>query len=115
MIQALRSRGLAFLALAGFLLAQPVVGCAALCLLQRHHDHEMAEMGGSAASGRTACHTGVADADHHGSIQTLSPMVPVREPVVATAPTDRVTQLEVPPTLPPLISPTVEPPPPRLV
>jgi hypothetical protein len=116
MLQALRSRRFAFLALAAFLLAQPAVGCAALCLLQRHHgQHEMAGMGGSAATGSTACHTGVADADHHSPVQALSPMVPAREAVIAAAPTVTVEPLDVRPIFPPLVTRTVEPPPPRLV
>jgi hypothetical protein len=116
MLQALRSRWFAFLVLGAFLLAQPVVGCAALCLLQGHRgQHEMAGMDGSAASGGTACHTGVADADHHGPVQSLSPMMPAREPVIAAAPTDAVAPPDVLPTLPPLVSRSLEPPPPRLV
>jgi hypothetical protein len=116
MLQALRSRRFAFLALAAFLLAQPAVGCAALCLIQRHHgQHEMVGMGGPAATGGTACHTGVADADHHSSVQALSPMVPARATVIGAVPTVAVEPLDLRPTLPPLVSRTVEPPPPRLV
>jgi hypothetical protein len=116
MLQALRSRRFGFLALAAFLLAQPAVGCAALCLIQRHHgEHEMGGMGGPAATGGTACHTGVADADHHSPIQALSPMVPARATVIAAVPTVSVEPLDVRPTLPSPVSRTVEPPPPRLV
>ena len=116
MLQALRSRWFAFLSLAAFLLAQPVVGCAAVCLFERHHgQHEMAGMGGSAATDGTACHTGVADADHHGTLQTLSPMMPARVHVIAAVPSEAVEPLDLSPTLPPLVSRTVEPPPPRLV
>jgi hypothetical protein len=116
MFQALRSRRFAFLALAAFLLAQPAAGCAALCLIQRHHSqHEMAGMGGSAATSSTACHTGVADADHHSSVQDLSPMVPASAAVIAAVPTVAVDPLDVRPALPSPVSRTVEPPPPRLV
>jgi hypothetical protein len=116
MLQALCSRRFALLALAAFLLAQPAVGCAALCLLQRHHgQHEMAGMGRSAATDGTACHTGVADADRHGPVQTLSPMVPARAQVIAAAPTVAAEPLDVHPILPPLVTRTIEPPPPRLV
>ncbi|MGH7511855.1 MAG: hypothetical protein ACREOQ_02915 [Gemmatimonadales bacterium] len=116
MLRALRSRRFAFLALAAFLLAQPAMGCAALCLFQQHHgQHEMAGMGGSAATGSTACHTGVADADHHGPLQALSPMMPARAHVIAAVPSEAVEPLDLSPTLPPLVSRTVEPPPPRLV
>ena len=116
MLRAFRSRRFAFLALAAFVLAQPAVGCAALCLIQQHHgQHEMAGMGGSAASGGIACHTGVADADRHSPVQALSPMVPARAPVIAAVPTMAVEPLDVRPTLPPSVSPTGEPPPPRLV
>ena len=116
MFQALRSRRFAFLALAAFLLAQPAAGCAVLCLVQRHHSqHEMAGMGGSAATSSTACHTGVADADHHSSVQDLSPMVPASAAVMAAVPTVAVDPLDVRPALPSPVSRTVEPPPPRLV
>jgi hypothetical protein len=116
MLQALRSRAPAFLVLAAFLLAQPVVGCAALCLLQRHHgQHEMTGMSGPVARGGTACHTGVTDADRHAPVQALLPMLPARAPVIVPVPLDRVEPADVRPTLPPQISRTIEPPPPRFV
>jgi hypothetical protein len=118
MIRSFRSPRLACLALAAFLLAQPVVGCAALCLLDRHHagQHAMPDMaGGTAAVDGTACHTGVADADRHTPVQSLSPMEPAREPVIAAAGAEAVQPPEASPLLPPLVSRTVEPPPPRLV
>lgn len=113
----LRSRRFAFLALAAFLLAQPVVGCAALCLLERHHAEQgMAGMGGGpAASGGTTCHTGVTDADHHAPAQTLSPMEPARPAVIAAAPADSVEPVALHSSKLPLVSYPVEPPPPRFV
>jgi hypothetical protein len=107
----------ASLVLAAFVMAQPLVGCAALCLLQRHHaPHIMAGMdGGATATSRTTCHGGVTEADHVTSIQVLSPMEPASDPVMAELPSDAVPPLEVYPVLPPQISPTLEPPPPRSV
>jgi hypothetical protein len=113
-----RSRGFASLTLAAFLVAQPVVGCAALCLLERHHagQHGMPGMdGGKAALGNGACHTGITGADQHMPVQVLPPMEPAREPVIAVLPTESVEPLDALPTLSPLVSHTVEPPPPRSV
>jgi len=116
MFHALRSPRFSVLALAAFLLAQPVVGCAALCLLERHHaGHEMTDMGGGVASGGAACHTGITDADQRHPAQTLSPMEPALEPVLAAAPVSSVEPLTALPALPPQVSRSVEPPPPRIV
>jgi hypothetical protein len=116
MFHAVRSPRFSVLALAAFLLAQPVVGCAALCLLERHHaEHEMTGMGGGVVSGRGACHTGITDADQHHPAQTLSPMEPALEPVLAAAPVSSVEPLTALPALPPQVSRSVEPPPPRIV
>ena len=56
MFRALRSRRLAFVALAAFLLAQPAVGCAALCLFQVHDAgaHAMPDMDQGAGRWRTS-------------------------------------------------------------
>ena len=108
--------GFAFLALAAFLLAQPAVGCAALCLLQRHYgQHEMGGMGGSSASGRVACHTGVATPTTTPRSRPSRPWCrptstcSPRLPVAAVEPLDRFR----PP--PRRVTRTVDPPPPRLV
>jgi hypothetical protein len=101
------------LVLAAFLVGQPVVGCAALCLIQRHHAHAMAGMAG--VTGGTACHRGVSDADHATPIQGLSPMAPAHDPVLAELPTRTISPLDVPPILPPHRPLALEPPPPRLV
>ena len=117
MLRLLRSPRISILTLAAFMLAQPVVGCAALCLLERHHgQHEMGGMGGgAAASGGAACHTGITDANQHHPAQSLSPMEPAREPMIATASTDSIEPLNALPTLLPQLSHSVEPPPPRFV
>jgi hypothetical protein len=107
----------ASLVLGAFIMAQPLAGCAALCLVQRHHaSHLMAGMdGGSTATSRTTCHSGVTDADHITSIQVLSPMEPATDPVLAELPSEVMQPLDVRPILPPQISSTPEPPPPRSV
>jgi hypothetical protein len=117
MLRTLRSRSFAFATLAAFLLAQPVVGCAALCLLERHHAgaHAMPGMNrGSSALDKSACHT-TDGAVQRGPVQVLSPMSPARAPVIAVAPARWVEPVRTLPTPPRLISHTVEPPPPRFV
>jgi hypothetical protein len=113
-----RSRPFAALVLLAFLLAQPVVGCAALCLLERHHaaEHEMSGMdAGAAALASGACHTGITSADHLLPLQVLSAMEPGREPVFAAGRPDSVEPVDAVPALSPPVSPAVEPPPPRFV
>jgi hypothetical protein len=116
MPRALRSRRLAFLTLACFTLAQPVVACAALCLFQRHDAaaHAMPPMsGGNPALAGSACHTTGASAVQQDPLQVLSPMVPTRAVILAVVPTHRVEPAQTLSAAPRPISHTVEPPPPR--
>jgi hypothetical protein len=119
MLQALRShrRRLAFATLAAFLLAQPAVGCAALCLFERHlAGHAMVGMNqGSAALTNNACHPTETGAVQRAPLRVLSPMEPAPAPVIALAPAGWVEPVWTLPASPRLISHTVEPPPPRLV
>jgi hypothetical protein len=118
MPRALRSRPLAFLTLACFALAQPVVACAALCLFERHGPvaHAMPGMsGGNPALAGAACHTTSAGAVQQDPLQALSPMVPTRAAILAVAPTRLVEPAQALHTAPRLIYHTVEPPPPRFV
>lgn len=118
MFRVLRSRRLAFVALAAFLLAQPAVGCAALCLFQVHdaRAHAMPDIDhGRVALGNVACHTGISGAVQRASLQVLSPMAPTRAAVVATVAEQWVEPVSAPPELPRLVSRAVESPPPRFV
>ena len=118
MLQTLRSRSFALATLAAFLLAQPIVGCAALCLFERHHAgaHAMPGMNrGSSALNISACHTTDTGAVQRDPFQALSPMEPARAPVIAMAPARWVEPVRTLSTPPRLISHTVEPPPPRFV
>ncbi len=118
MLQTLRSHSFALATLAAFLLAQPAVGCAALCLFERHHAGAHAMPGihpGSSALNNSACHTTGTGAAQRDPIQPLSPMEPARAPVLAVAPARWVEPVRTLPTPPRLISHTVEPPPPRFV
>jgi hypothetical protein len=118
MLQTLRSRGFALATLAAFLLAQPVVGCAALCLIKRHHAgaHAMPVINrGGSGLDNSACHTTDTGAVQRDPVPALSPMEPARAPVIAVAPARWVEPVRTLPTPPRLISHTVEPPPPRFV
>jgi len=118
MLQALRSHSFALATLAAFLLAQPAVGCAALCLFGRHHAgaHAMPGMNhGERALGNSACHTTDAGAVQRDPLQVLSPMEPARALVIAVAPARWVEPVRTRSIPPRLISHTVEPPPPRFV
>ncbi|HET8834837.1 MAG TPA: hypothetical protein VFN08_08910 [Gemmatimonadales bacterium] len=116
MPRALRSPRLACLTLAAFLVAQPVVGCALLCLADNHHAlHDMVGMTQPSAAANSACHTGVDNADRHAQAQTLSFMEPAAEYGPARV---AVVSVQVPVALvaaAPRISPSLDPPPPRLV
>ena len=117
-MHALRSRGLALLTLVAFLVAQPVVGCVALCFFGTHHAgaHAMADMDrGSSTLNGDACHTSNVGAVQHDPIQVLSPMEPASAAVVAFAPARLVDPAQALPTLPSIIARTVESPPPRFV
>ena len=118
MLQALRSRHLALATLAAFLLAQPVVACAALCLFERHQvvTHSMPSMNrDNPALSTNTCHTTSAGAVQRDRYQILSPMAPTRVALLAVPPTrwaEPGRTLSAPPRL---ITRTVEPPPPRFV
>jgi hypothetical protein len=119
MLRALRSRHFALATLAAFLLAQPVVACAALCLFERHHvavAHAMPSMNrDNPALSTSTCHTTSAGAVQQDRYQVLSPMAPTRLALLAVAPTRWVEPVPTLPATPRLISHTVEPPPPRFV
>lgn len=118
MLQALRSRRFALATLAAFLLAQPVVACAALCLVERHHDvaHSMPSMSRDdpALAGST-CHSTSAGTVQRDRFQILSPMAPTRAALLAVAPTRWAQPVRSLPASPRVISRRVEPPPPRFV
>ena len=118
MRQALRSRRFALATLAAFLLAQPVVACAVLCVLERHHAvaHAMPSMNrDNPALSTSTCHTTSAGTVQRDRYQVLSPMAPTRTALLAAAPTRWVEPVRTLPPAPSLISRTVEPPPPRFV
>jgi hypothetical protein len=115
---ALRSRAFALATLAVFILAQPAAWCTALCLFEGHHGGVHATHGtdrGTSALDGSACHTGTTGGVERGPGQLLSPMVPAGEPVIPLAPAGWLDPDRPLPASPHLISPTVEPPPPRLV
>lgn len=116
MPRALRSPRLACLTLAAFLLAQPIVGCALLCLADNHHAlHDMVGMTQPAAGGYTACHTGIDNATRHGPPQTLSFMEPAAEHAPVRAAVVSVLEPVGVPAPAPRIATSLDPPPPRLV
>lgn len=121
MLQALRARhrgALALATLVAFLLAQPAVGCAALCLFRTHHAgaHTMTGMHREKPTiGNDACHTTTVGGVQRDPIQVLSPMEPAHAPVIAVTPDRWVEPLRTLPTPPRLIAHAVEPPPPRFV
>jgi hypothetical protein len=113
MLRRLRTPWLASFTLTAFLLAQPVVGCAALCLLEHHHAvHGTAGTDGGAVTGQEACHLGLDDS-RHGTAQTLSPMEPTGQSPVVRVAAMRAEVPEAPVTAAPQVFPKVDPPPPR--
>ena len=118
MLKALRSHHFALATLAAFLLAQPAAACAVLCLFERHHvvAHSMSATSpeNRVLAGST-CHTTSAGAAQRDPYQILSPMAPTRVALLAEAPARWVEPVRTLPSLPRLISHTVEPPPPRVV
>jgi hypothetical protein len=109
---------LALATLAAFLLGQPAVGCAALCLFEQHvtAPHTMSDRAqGSAVLTNSMCHASKTGGLQPRSLLVLSPMAPASAPIVAVAP-DRWTEpVWIVPSVPRLVSHSVEPPPPRLV
>jgi hypothetical protein len=118
MLRTLRSRSFALATLAAFLVAQPAVGCAALCLFETHHAagaHAMPGMNHwKPALSISACHTTDTGAVRRDPAPGLSPMEPARAPVIAVASTRWVEPVRALPTPPRLIFHTVQPPPPRV-
>jgi hypothetical protein len=117
MLHALRSRGFALSTLVAFLVAQPIVGCVALCFFGTHHTaaHAMAGMGqGKSTLGTDACHTSNVGTVQRDPIQPLSPMEPVAAAVIAFAPARSIEPIHAIATLPPIVSRAVESPPPRI-
>jgi hypothetical protein len=118
MLKALRSRRFALATLAAFVLAQPVVACAALCLFEKHHTvvHTMPSMSrDNPALSTSTCHTTSTGSVQRDRFQVLSPMAPTRVALLPVAPTRWVEPVRTLPASPRLISQTVEPPPPRSV
>jgi hypothetical protein len=118
MLKALRSRRFALATLAAFLLAQPAVACAALCLFERHHAvaHAMPSMNrDNPALSTSTCHTTSAGGVQRDRYQILSPMAPTRVALLAVAPTRWVEPVRTLPATPSPIAGTVDPPPPRFV
>jgi hypothetical protein len=119
MLRTLRSRTFAFATLAAFLLVQPAVGCAALCLFETHHAAGAHAMPGTnhwkPTLSISACHTTDTGAVRRDPVPALSPMAPARAPVIAVAPARWVEPVRALPTPPGPISHTVKPPPPRFV
>jgi hypothetical protein len=118
MLKALRSRRFALATLAAFVLAQPVVACAALCLFEKHHAvaHSMPSMSrDNPALSTSTCHTTSAGAVQRDRFEILSPMAPTRAALLTVAPTRWAEPVRSLPAPPHVISRTVEPPPPRLV
>jgi hypothetical protein len=117
MLRTLRSRSIAFATLAAFLLAQPAVGCAALCLFETHHvAHAMPGMNHvKPALSISTCHTTDTGAVQREPVPALSPMVPAGAPVIAAAPARWVEPVRTLPTPPRPIFHTVQAPPPRFV
>ena len=119
MLQVLRSRCryLALGTLAAFLLAQPAVGCAALCLFERHLavHHGMQGMShGSAVLTNSACHPSETGGVQRTPLPTLSPMESVEPILIAVAPGRSTEPIWTLPTAPRLVAHLVDPPPPRL-
>lgn len=117
MLNARRSRGFALTTLVAFLVAQPIVGCVALCFFGAHHAgaHAMAGIPrGDSSVGTDACHTSNVGTIQRDPIQPLSPMVPAPAAVIALVPVRFVDPVPALPALHPIITRTVESPPPRI-
>jgi hypothetical protein len=114
MLRALRSRRFPLLALAVLLVAQPVVGCVALCLFEHHEASGHAAAAGPMTMAGAVCHPGPGGALQRLSIQVPNPVDTSRAPVLAVAPAGRSDPLPayVSPLRP--LAPSLDPPPPRL-
>ena len=86
MLQALRtSRRLALLTLAAFLVVQPAMACAALCLLDRHaaDAHSIAGTDESPALAQSDCHHSKTTAIQAVRLPGISPMEPLGAMVIS--------------------------------
>jgi hypothetical protein len=111
MLRPFRSPRLAWLVLVAFLAAQPALGCALQCL-ENHHGHAEA---GTSAAGPVACHSHIGTTLIHRLAQTLSYMEPAREPAPVRLIAAAVHIPAARAVAPAHISPSLDPPPPRLV
>ena len=118
MPRVLRSPGFMLATLAAFVLMQPAAWCSALCLLEGHHSPAAQAAPGSHGNSvlRSGdCHTAETRAVHRAPVPTLSAMAPARAQVVAMVPSRWVAPARPLVPSPHAVSPTAEPPPPRLV
>jgi hypothetical protein len=111
-----RSRGFALLTLVAFLVAQPIVGCTAVCLFGAHHAaHTMAAMAhGGSSVGTDACHASHVGTVQPDPIQPLSPMEPAPAAAIAFAPARSYAPAPASQAFPYLAARAVESPPPRV-
>ncbi|HEX3274926.1 MAG TPA: hypothetical protein VHR43_08740 [Gemmatimonadales bacterium] len=114
MLRALRSCRIPLLALAVFLVAQPVAGCVALCLFEHHLTAGHAEAGGAMAMTGAACHAGAAGAVQRLAIHVPAPVDTSRAPVLPNLPARRSEPPRSQPAALHPAAPALEPPPPRL-
>jgi hypothetical protein len=114
MLRALRSRRIPLLALAVFLVAQPVVGCVALCLFEHHltPGHEVA--GGTMTMTGAACHAAAGGAVQRLAIHVPAPVDTSWAPVLPDPPSRRAELLRSRPASLHRSAPALDPPPPRL-
>jgi hypothetical protein len=114
MFRALRSRRVPLLALAVFLVAQPVAACMALCLFEHHEPVAHTAAGGPMTMAGTVCHAAAGGSVQPLSIQVPAPVDTSRAPALAVAPGIRIEPLLSPahPLQP--AAPGLDPPPPRL-
>jgi hypothetical protein len=113
MFRALRSRRFPLLVLAVFLVAQPVVGCVALCLFEHHEPAAHPASAGPMTMGGSVCHTGAGGAVQRLSIQVPAPVDTSRAPTLVAAPDRRVEPLRSRPNPLRPTAPSLDPPPPR--
>jgi hypothetical protein len=117
MLQALRTRRrFALATLTAFILVQPAVACAALCVMDRHSaaTHSAAGMDrDSPTLTQTDCHSTGSGSVQRSPLPVISPMEPAQATIIAVAPFGWVEPVRTPPTYLHSISRSVDPPPPR--
>jgi hypothetical protein len=118
MFQALRTRRhFALATLTAFILVQPTLACAALCMLDRHFavSHSAAGMERDTPTvGQADCHVTGNGAVQRSPLPVISPMQPGQATIIALAPLGWVEPLATLPASYRSNSPSIEPPPPRL-